>query len=284
IRRHIDRCQAENLIFILVATPVEEVGRDHDFDWAVVEPSSYRSIIQLAGRVLRHRSQTPKAPNIGLLQFNLKALLQGEDKPAFCRPGFESPRQRLATHDLKRLIPFEQLQAITAAPRIQSNAELRPTENLADLEHHCIQNLLTSYGKRGPESLQGWLSECWWLTALPQHLTPFRQQDKQRTLFDLPDEKADWLFVEKLRQGGTKTIERDYKIRRVQLNELERERWWLYRDYAELVERHAEDKGWSQTDTALRYGEINVRIDDNDLLTGERFVFAYCQQLGFWKQ
>lgn len=283
IRHHIDRCQADNLIFILVATPVEEVGRDHDFDWAVVEPSSYRSIIQLAGRVLRHRPQTPKAPNIGLLQYNLKALLQGDDQPAFCRPGFESHRQRLATHDLKRLIPPEQLQAITAAPRIQSNAELRPAESLADLEHRCIQNLLTSYGKQGPESLQGWLSGCWWLTALPQHLTPFRQPDKQRILFDLPDEKADWQFAEKLPQGGINIIEGKFHIERVALSDLERERWWLHRDYAELLERQADAKGLSPADAALRYGEISVRIDDDDLLTGERYLFAYCQQLGFWK-
>ncbi len=283
IRGHIKRCRADNLIFILVATPVEEVGRDHDFDWAVVDPSSYRSIIQLAGRVLRHRQKAPTAPNISLLQYNLKALLQGKDQPAFCRPGFESPRLRLATHDLKRLIPNEQLQSITAAPRIQSNAELQPADNLADLEHHCIQTLLTSYGKQGPESLQGWLTECWWLTALPQHLSPFRQQDKQQTLFDVPDEKADWLFVEKLRQGGTNTVENTFKIERVELSELEIERWWLCRDYADLLDRHAEKKGWSLTDTALRYGEINVRIDDSDLLNGKGNVFAYCQQLGFWK-
>ncbi|MBF4295887.1 type I-F CRISPR-associated helicase Cas3, partial [Vibrio anguillarum] len=50
IREHLAACQAKNLIFILVATPVEEVGRDHDFDWAVIEPSSFRSIIQMAGR------------------------------------------------------------------------------------------------------------------------------------------------------------------------------------------------------------------------------------------
>lgn len=30
-------------------------GRDHDYDWAIVEPSSMRSIIQLAGRIRRHR-------------------------------------------------------------------------------------------------------------------------------------------------------------------------------------------------------------------------------------
>jgi CRISPR-associated endonuclease/helicase Cas3 len=27
--------QEKNIIFVLVATPVEEVGRDHDFDWAI---------------------------------------------------------------------------------------------------------------------------------------------------------------------------------------------------------------------------------------------------------
>ena len=60
----------------MVATPVEEVGRDHDFDWAIVEPSSYRSIIQLAGRVLRHRKldQDIQNPNIALMQYNLKGL------------------------------------------------------------------------------------------------------------------------------------------------------------------------------------------------------------------
>ncbi|WP_438357140.1 hypothetical protein, partial [Burkholderia cenocepacia] len=34
-----------------------EVGRDHDYDWAIVDPSSMRSIIQLAGRVWRHRPE-----------------------------------------------------------------------------------------------------------------------------------------------------------------------------------------------------------------------------------
>lgn len=40
VRRHIEQAKAQNIVFILVATPVEELGRDHDLDWAVVEPSS----------------------------------------------------------------------------------------------------------------------------------------------------------------------------------------------------------------------------------------------------
>jgi CRISPR-associated endonuclease/helicase Cas3 len=75
IRQHLTESGASNVIFIVVATPVEEVGRDHDFDFAIVEPSSYRSIIQLAGRVLRHRhDEIPTAPNISLLQYNLKGF------------------------------------------------------------------------------------------------------------------------------------------------------------------------------------------------------------------
>ena len=44
-----------DIALVLVATPVEEVGRDHDFDWAVIDASSCTSIIQTAGRVNRHR-------------------------------------------------------------------------------------------------------------------------------------------------------------------------------------------------------------------------------------
>jgi len=75
IRNHIDNSEAQNIIFVLVATPVEEVGRDHDFDWAVIEPSSYRSFIQLAGRVLRHRNKEVIEPNIAIMKYNYRALI-----------------------------------------------------------------------------------------------------------------------------------------------------------------------------------------------------------------
>lgn len=76
IRNHLDNSKKSHIIFLVVATPVEEVGRDHDFDWAIIEPSSYRSIIQLAGRVLRHRDICVEKPNIAIMQYNLLALYQ----------------------------------------------------------------------------------------------------------------------------------------------------------------------------------------------------------------
>ncbi|WP_372612699.1 hypothetical protein [Halomonas sp.] len=70
-------------LFLLVTTPLIEVGRDYDFDFAIVEPSSDMSIIQSAGRVLRHRySLAPKAANISLMPCSLRAL-EGRRKGRF---------------------------------------------------------------------------------------------------------------------------------------------------------------------------------------------------------
>ncbi len=49
--------------------------------------------------------------------------------------------------------------------------------NLVDLEHHVISELLTAYEKKGAANLEGWLSSCWFLTGIPQVLTPFRKEE-----------------------------------------------------------------------------------------------------------
>lgn len=94
IRQKIDSIngypEREDHIFIVLGSPVTEVGRDHDYDWALVEPSSMRSLIQLAGRVRRHRRESyalDKA-NIRVFFHNWKYFLNGKDdkKPVFLRP------------------------------------------------------------------------------------------------------------------------------------------------------------------------------------------------------
>ena len=80
IRGHIDQSKGNEVIFVLVAMPVEEVGRDHDFDWAVIEPSSYRSFVQMAGR------KAVSEPNIAIMQYNYRALKTKGEKIAFQYP------------------------------------------------------------------------------------------------------------------------------------------------------------------------------------------------------
>lgn len=275
IHKHLTENSAQNVIFIVIATPVEEVGRDHDFDWAIVEPSSYRSIIQLAGRVLRHRNEIPKTPNIVLLQYNLNGLLRAEESIVFCHPGYESQRYRLQTHDLKKLIDESAIVArISAIPRIQHPAKLNPQTQLADLEHHVISQLLTTYKNKGAEHLEGWLNSYWFLTALPQVLTPFRQGEKQIKLYFISEDDGEsWHFVEKNDKGQIVNCETSRRIEKRELDLKYSNRLWLHRDYTELVENLATKKSMSLKDTALRYGEISLPDRENSM-------FVYFEQFG----
>lgn len=91
----------------MLGSPVIEVGRDHDYDWAVVEPSSLRSLIQLAGRVRRHRAGPVATPNILVFSHNLRRF-RDPGRAAYCKPGFETQDGfLLSSHDLRDLIAAE---------------------------------------------------------------------------------------------------------------------------------------------------------------------------------
>lgn len=293
IRQHLDSTTDENVIFILVATPVEEVGRDHDFDWAIVEPSSYRSIIQLSGRVLRHRKRDVdiQKPNIALLQYNLKGLHRA--KVAFEKPGFEVNSAKgnfiLETKNLSELIDPEHLQQINAIPRIKANQPLPSIKKLADLEHAVMADALTSYNKVGAKPLNAWLTQKWFLTALPQQFNPFRQSSANIQLFAIwKNHKL--IFCEKDDFG--RYIDRSglYKIREIdysKLSELEQQRLWLNRDYHDILRRLALDKFPENEDIeekierlSERYGEIMLPEYDEDkqLIYSEQFGLVVLDQ------
>jgi len=141
IRQRI-RAHAEvDQIFIVLGSPVTEVGRDHDYDWAVVEPSSMRSLIQLAGRVRRHRPGVCSIPNIVVFDCNLRHFRR-PGQPAYCSPGFETTTRRLHTHQMSELWPEVVQQCIDSRPRIVAAAALQPRTRLADLEHECMQQTM----------------------------------------------------------------------------------------------------------------------------------------------
>jgi CRISPR-associated endonuclease/helicase Cas3 len=142
--------QKQNHIFVVIASPVAEVGRDHDYDWAIVEPSSMRSIIQLAGRVLRHRSHVPKSPNIVLLNKNYKAL-SGKTS-CFIIPGFETIElEKQNSYDLTAILDKSQYEVINAIPRITEPANFNVKTNtwstLVELEHKAIARQLFNGNK-----------------------------------------------------------------------------------------------------------------------------------------
>jgi CRISPR-associated endonuclease/helicase Cas3 len=286
IRQHLDHMhnsepQVKNVLFILVATPVEEVGRDHDFDWAVVEPSSYRSIIQLAGRVRRHRKAEVKTPNISLLQYNWRGIRDHHREKAkvFNRPGFEE-KIRLQSHNLNDLLNADALlQRVDAIPRIQKPKDPQPKKQLADLEHCVIKELLASYGKKnvGPADLQGYLREAWFLTAYPQQLVPFREGAPSLKIFLTFDEgRQECNFCEKNEKGFPVPRELSLGICRVQLDLEASKRLWLKRDFEVEITDLAEQREVSLRSVSLRYGELSF-------LYSEKAKYEYNDQFGLVK-
>ena len=175
--------QAKNQLFIVLGSPVTEVGRDHDYDWAIVDPSSMRSIIQLAGRVWRHRpDKIAEQPNIALLPTNWRGLAGQPNKP-----GFEDAQHPLETHRAEELIPPDQLERIDSIPRIIKREDFRPHFCLADLEHQATADLLNNPNINCVNAYwQNDLSNRF--TANLPLMTRFRKSRAQRNIVCLLDE------------------------------------------------------------------------------------------------
>jgi CRISPR-associated endonuclease/helicase Cas3 len=177
IRQRIDAHPESDHLFIVLGSPVTEVGRDHDYDWAVVEPSSMRSLIQLAGRVRRHRAGACSSPNLSVFATNLRHG-QRPGQPAFCQPGFETANTLLSSHDLNTLLRPQERDVIDSRPRLLASEppDFKPKDRLVDLEHARMQAALQpSAGRLNAAS--------WWhlpvadalLTAVLPQQQPFRR-------------------------------------------------------------------------------------------------------------
>lgn len=274
IRRHLDHSQAKKCIFLVVATPVEEIGRDHDFDWAIIEPSSYRSIIQLAGRVHRHRPclQDIEAPNIGVMQFNWRGMINPGQRAVFCRPGFEkASRYLLQSHDMKELVPDGNWDHIDAIPRVQIPKPLCPKSRLIDLEHQRLADW-RSLDDKCPDTVGGWQQTCWWMTGLPQYLRPFRAGVPDQDLCYRYDAREGMLGFYKMDKGEYIRYEDMCNLRPYPEEKLDlyRERFWLPRDYMASLQAQAVRKSYSDEE-----GEVLQRISER---YGQLMLPAYADE------
>lgn len=218
LRALIDAHPEPHHLFIVLGSPVTEVGRDHDYDWAVVEPSSMRSLIQLAGRVRRHRPGAVGGVNMVVLDSNLRHF-KNPDKPAYEKPGFETAHApfQLKSHYLHDLLAREMGQsaawAVDAKPRIALPADkLLPSRPWTDLEHARIHDSLLPkpQGTATPTHAaclhwhepQPDTPRSLWLTGLLPQFQRFRQDDQKRDdVALLPDEEEETLLLHRVQDG-----------------------------------------------------------------------------------
>ncbi|MBT1062641.1 type I-F CRISPR-associated helicase Cas3 [Bowmanella sp. Y26] len=266
-------------LFVVLATSVAEVGRDHDYDWAIAEPSSMRSLIQLAGRIQRHRQETANSENLLVLSRNFKALkaatyMDGRPRPAYCQPGFERDDLLLQSHDLRDVLPAEYIKHISALPRI-AKPHLVPSKFYSDLvvfEHLALLQCLLPQPDNWPEGHPEWprgYAARWWQhqvtwSAELQRQTPFRKSSPDEPyclmLFDEGDEPVftrinDAVWPAEYIEAENVTVERWEPVKG-NYAWFKLDAWSVYQQYANQFELSLED-------VSERFGEIRLREKQN---------------------
>lgn len=309
IRRYLDASQEPDQIFIVLGSPVTEVGRDHDYDWAVVEPSSMRSLIQLAGRVRRHRDGAIPAPNLLVFDANLRHFRES-GRPAFCKPGFESVAFPLDSHFMSQLLSSDEREVIDARPRIvaRPSDQLQARQRLVDLEHarmrHTMLGLLPTPAPAAPGvrlrravttpgSAPVLNAGSWWqlppadalLTAVLQQQQPFRLDTQKRVDLELRpnDDEDDYeLFLLMDKPNSRRGEKLGVKVEASQNHRIndravqgEGIGVWGETNYWEALTALATELNLSLADCARRFGTVTLPENSN----GWRFHPA----LGFSK-
>lgn len=238
VKGWLKRYPEQQHIILVFASPVCEVGRDHDYDWMILEPSSMRSIIQASGRVRRHRIEAYNKPNVFLMETNIRHF-KHPDRSCFSRPGFEATGFEFKAdrhflngtaenvdNGLIRKVHLDQLDAI---PRLQQPGanylkkyyEKFGYPNLVDLEHDRMHSILLGQGissdMRVSKSVPiKFPTYAFWntpihYTGILQRLSQFRQSQAEKLmafraeeeeselgLYAYNDKTGNWLYEESL--------------------------------------------------------------------------------------
>jgi len=147
VRRRLRQASAQgkSLCVVVVCSPVEDVGRDHDFDWSIIEPSSTRSIVQVAGCVLRHRpAMVSTKPNVLVFRKPVRFFRDRNGKNLiYTNPGFEcgeplSNQHHFSKcgHDMAKLL---EMPSADATEVVDANWCIQTKRHLARIENDSIR-------------------------------------------------------------------------------------------------------------------------------------------------
>ncbi|OOS21586.1 hypothetical protein B0682_02585 [Moraxella lincolnii] len=260
---------SKNHIFVVLATSVCEVGRDHDYDWAIAEPSSMRSLIQLAGRLQRHRKQPVNDENLFILDKNYK-MLKG-NRIVYEKPGFESQKYHLdgnksITHTLKT----EQYQHINSIPSIQLIRPSQPPyDNLVALEQSAYWYKLVGDWQKGqpfePNNAKIWWNQKVTWTGEVQRQQPFRLSSPEKTFILAPNSQGNltWLIRDDSNYPYIKLIESQHILNYNEIKFSKDNFSWFNTDEKTRYQQIAERLGVEVEKIPNIYGEVTVPYHKN---------------------
>lgn len=284
LRRWLDTQPEQQQIVVILASPVAEVGRDHDYDWMIVEPSSMRSIIQVVGRVRRHRPEPYQHPNVFLMETNVRHL-QKPTAVAFSQPGFECADFRLTDHWLPRLLDESQKVRLDATPRLRPAVQQRRTDKLADLEHErMMQIMLARSLSKTQACTQLPVAQFWQnavqLTGLMQQQTRFRQSGQEALVAFKAEDEYQPLQLHEFNPKTGNWLLCDAGLEQLTVNHHAQVSLWPCFDRVALLERqqeHRPDQSWQGL--GKRYMSLSLPL--NQKKDDAKQKWGYHDWLGF---
>lgn len=303
IKQALKTCKANNLIFVVIGTSVVEVGRDHDYDWAIAEPSSMRSLIQLAGRIQRHRQQVPSDSNLYVLEQNIRAL-KGENS-AYCKPGFESKALPLSDHNLKNLLSTE-IDNISAISRIvepefkgsdfmfdpqSKETQANKTTSFLVQEHRALrftlektmgENYKLPLYRNHKEANQWWRSvhsyDANWNAEFIRQ-TEFRQSQPQEAfILRVEDETLCWSQLDTSRKPYC-YVSKQTRFSQDNTALAAGCHWWFAHSVMGVYQHYADALNLSLQRASEQLGEVNLRAEQND----QSITWSWHSQLGIYQ-
>jgi CRISPR-associated endonuclease/helicase Cas3 len=186
----------KQILLLVVSTTIIEIGRDFDFDWGIIEPTSHWSIVQTAGRIMRHRHKD-YCHNISLLSHSMKAVRYAKDqRKLYTRPGPESNAEFCLSQtdkyqSVEQLFEYKQLSKKIDASITLKNQATSPMKKLENKQIEFFkenQNLgsLHSYLNNPLEYLSKFNSE----------INPFRGKYQNQFIYCL-NEHNQWEVIDK---------------------------------------------------------------------------------------
>lgn len=283
IKQVIKNYDEKHHIFIVLATSVAEVGRDHDYDWAIAEPSSMRSLIQLAGRIQRHRKQEPKTENLYILSRNFKALKN--ISPAYARPGFETSKREYASHDLADLLKEKDYKTINAIPRIQKptgkiEKEHGKFKDFVQLEQWALFQRLIGSGEEENNAKQWWENQPTWSGEL-QRIQPFRRSspDALYCLYS-EEEDNDLYWAKKDESSKPITYPETDVIEAQEITIAKGNQSWLSLQAEGIYSDLSQKLGVNRKYVSKVFGELRLREDKNKVIDWKYHpvLGVYCEK------
>jgi CRISPR-associated endonuclease/helicase Cas3 len=282
LRRWLDQYPEQQQIVVILASPVAEVGRDHDYDWMIVEPSSMRSIIQVVGRVRRHRPEPYEHPNVFLMETNIRHLKKPKEL-AFTQPGFECDSFRLTDHWLPRLLDESHQTRLDATARLRRPDAYR-RDKLADLEHERMSQIMLARGLATDQiCTQLPVAQFWQdavqLTGLMQQQTRFRKSGQEALVaFKAVDEHQDLELHEFNPKTGSWLL-CNGGLERPEVDPHPQVSLWPCLDQVTLLQRqqeHRPDQNWEWL--CKRYLSLSLPLKKRD---GAEQQWSYHDWFGF---